>query len=135
MRHVIISFLLFFSFTAYSQFNVGDSKELVISALERNNIEFTQSMLTDSTSRISVLQENEYQMIWILDATGKVTKQTLIPEMENGVNEYVKWFNKDFVIISDTEWKNYDNGRIYKIQLESILQEYFFSITLSSETE
>lgn len=115
----------------YSQFFVGDSKETVKSALKRNNLKFTESELTDMTIRISVLYENEYQMIWVLDSDDIVTRQTLIPEKENGVNEFVKWFNEDFVIISDTEWRNYENGRIYRIQLEYILQEPFFSITLS----
>ena len=119
----------------YSQFFVGDSKETVKSALISNNLRFTESKLTDITSRISVLYENEYQMIWVLDSNDIVIRQTLIPEMENGVNEFVKWFNKDFVIISNTEWRNYANGRIYKIQLVYILQEPFFSITLSTDSK
>ncbi len=72
-------------------------------------------------------------MILVLNTKNIVTQQTLIPEKANGVNEFVKWFNKDFVIISETEWKNYTNGKIYKIQLEYILKEPFFSITLSSK--
>lgn len=135
MRNVVLFFLLFESSLGYSQFFVGDSKETVISALKRNKVKFTESELTDTTSRISVLYENEYQMIWGLDSNDIVIRQTLIPEMENGVNEFVKWFNKDFVIISDTEWRNYANGRIYKIQLEYILQEPFFSITLSPDSK
>ena len=135
MRHVVLFFILIQSNLGYSQFFVGDSKETVISALKRNNIKFTESELTDTTSRISVLYDNEYQMIWGLDSNDIVFRQTLIPEMENGVNEFVKWFNEDFVIISDTEWRNYANGRIYKIQLEYILQEPFFSITLSPDSK
>ena len=135
MRYIVLFFLLIQSNLGYSQFFVGDSKETVISALKRNNIKFTESELTDTTSRISVLYDNEYQMIWGLDSNDIVFRQTLIPEMENGVNEFVKWFNEDFVIISDTEWRNYANGRIYKIQLKYILQEPFFSITLSPDSK
>ena len=131
MRYIFIFFILFQSLLGHSQFFVGDSKENVKSALKSTNIEFTESNLNDTISRISVLYENEYQMIWVFDINDKVINQTLIPEMENGVNEFVKWFNKDFVVISDIEWRNYTNGRIYKIQLKYILQEPFFSITLS----
>ncbi|WP_341227011.1 hypothetical protein [uncultured Arcticibacterium sp.] len=127
---ILFFFLIKFTF-GYSQFSVGDTKENVISGLKSTNTEFTESQLTDSTSRISVLYENQYQMIWMLDVNDKVFRQTLIPEMENGANEFVKLFNKDFVIISDVEWRNYENGRIYKIQLEFILDEPIFSITLS----
>ncbi|MEZ4986081.1 MAG: hypothetical protein R2795_13765 [Saprospiraceae bacterium] len=135
MRYLVLFFLLIQSISGYSQFYVGDSNETVISTLKRNNVEFTESELTDSTSRISVLYENEYQMIWGLDSNDMVIRQTLIPEGENGVNEFVKWFNKDFVIISDTEWRNYANGKIYKIQLEYILLEPLFSITLSPDSK
>jgi hypothetical protein len=130
MRYSILLFTLFQSFFAHAQFYVGESREYVKSALRKNNVKFTESEVTDSTSRISVLYEYDYQMIWVLNSNDIVTNQTLIPEKENGVNEFVKWFNKDFVILSDTEWLNYANGRIYKIQLEYILQEPFFSITL-----
>lgn len=134
MRYAFVFLLFIQSIAAYSQFFVGDSKESVISALQKNKTKFTESKLTDTTSRISVLIENEFQMIWVLDTNGRVTKQTLIPEKQNGVNEFVKWFNRDFVIVSDTEWKNYANDRIYKIKLEYILNEPFFSITLISNT-
>jgi hypothetical protein len=135
MRYSILFFVLIQPLFAYSQFYVGDSREYVKSVLQKNNVKFTESELTDSTSRISVLYKNDYQMIWVLNSNYIVTRQTLIPEKENGVNEFVKWFNKDFVIISDTEWRNYDNGRIYKIQLEYLLREPFFSITLVPETK
>lgn len=130
MRFLIVFFILIQSFVAYSQFYVGDSGEHVKSVLQKNNVEFTESELTASTSRISVLYENDYQMIWVLNSNDIVTRQTLIPEKENGVNEFVRWFNEDFVVISDREWRNYANGRIYKIQLEYMFQEPFFSITL-----
>ncbi len=135
MRYLIILFILVQPFFAYSQFYVGDSREAVKSVLQKNNVKFTESELTDSTSRISVLYKYDYQMIWVLNSNDIVTRQTLIPEKENGVNEFVKWFNKDFVIISDTEWRNYTKGRIYKIQLKYILREPFFSITLVPETK
>jgi hypothetical protein len=134
MRYTILICLLIQSSLGFSQFFVGDSKEIVKSALKSNNVEFTEYVLTDSTSGISVLYENEFQMIWVLNSNNLVVRQTLIPEMENGVNEFVKWFNKDFVVISDSEWRSYENGRIYKIQLEYILQEPFFSITLSPDS-
>lgn len=135
MRFLIVLFILFQSFLVYSQFYVGDSREDVKSVLQKNNVKFTESELTDSTSRISVLYKYDYQMIWVLNSNDIVTRQTLIPEKENGLNEFVKWFNKKFVIISDTEWRNYSNGRIYKIQLEYILREPFFSITLVPESK
>ena len=94
MRYIFLFFLLIQSNLGYSQFFVGDSKETVKSALKSNNFKFTESELTDTTSRISVLYENEYQMIWVLDSNDIVIKQTLIPEMENGVNVFVKWFNR-----------------------------------------
>jgi hypothetical protein len=125
-------FIIFIAFTlpTYSQFFVGESKEEVIYALKNANIQFTEDKLTDSTSRISWLKENQFQMIWVLNRDSIVTRQTLIPEKDNGLNEFVKWFNKDFVIVSLTEWRNYLKGRIYQIKLEYMLNEPFISITL-----
>jgi hypothetical protein len=130
MKYLILFFLLIQSAFAHSQFFVGDSKKDVKSALVKNNIEFTEAKLTDTTSRISWLNKNEFQMIWVLDSNDTVIRQTLISEKENGINEFVKWFNKDFVIISPNEWRNYAKEKIYKIKLEYLLSEPIFSITL-----
>ena len=130
MKYIILLLLITKSTFSYSQFFVGDTREKVKSALIKGKINFTENKLTDTTSRISWLSENEFQMIWVLDNKGLVTRQTLISEKENGINEFVKWFNKDFVIISPTEWRNYANGKIYQIKLEYLYNEPFFSITL-----
>jgi hypothetical protein len=129
-------FILLFTFNfGFSQFHVCETKELVMSYLKGKDFEFTEAVLSDTTSRISVLRDNDFQMIWVLDTNNIVTRQTLIPESENGVNEFVKWFNKDFVIISATEWRNYENGRIYTIKLKYIMREPIFSITLYQPTK
>lgn len=133
MRFIVSFLFCLYSSLSYSQFFVGESRENTKSFLEKYKINFTEDKVTDTTNRISWKVENEYQMILVLNTKNIATRQTLIPEKANGVNEFVKWFNKDFVIISDTEWKNYTNGKIYKIQLEYILKEPFFSITLSSK--
>lgn len=135
MRYLILVFLIMQSVSGYSQFFVGDSTEFAESILEKNKIKFTKSKLTATTSRISWIVDNEYQMILVYNTKNTITRQTLIPEGENGVNEFVRWFNEDFVVISDSEWKNYENGRIYIIKLEHILGEPFFSITLSPDSE
>ncbi|MDB5202898.1 MAG: hypothetical protein JWQ27_2307 [Ferruginibacter sp.] len=130
MRLIILLFLMANAFCAYSQLFIGDSKRDVKAALVSSNAKFSEAKLTDSTSRISWLKENEFQMIWVLNQKDTVIRQTLIPEKENGINEFVKWFNKDFVIISPTEWRNYRNGIIYEIKMENLLNEHIFAITL-----
>ena len=117
MRYALTIPLLTQSLLSYSQFFVGDTKESTKTALRKNKITFTESKVTDTTNRISWVVENEYQMILVLNTKDMVIRQTLIPEKENGTNEFVRWFNKDFVAISDTEWKNYADGRIYVIKL------------------
>ena len=134
MRHVLLIFLLAQSISSYSQFFVGDSKEYTKAILEKNEIVFSEAVLTDTTSRISWIVENAFQMILVLNNEDIVIRQTLLPDGENGVNEFVKWFNKDFVIISDAEWRTYENGRIYKIKLEHLYGEPYFSITLSPDS-
>lgn len=125
-------FLAFFIFSndCFSQFFVGDRKQDVKSALIEKNIDFTEERLTDTTSRISWLKQKEFQMIWVFNDNDIVTRQTLIPESKNGLNEFVKWFNEDYVALSPTEWRNYQKDRIFQIKLEYILKEPFFSITL-----
>jgi hypothetical protein len=72
-------------------------------------------------------------MIYILDREGFVCRQTLIPYKENGVNEFVKLFNKDFVIVSRTEWLNYVDDKIIKIKLQYLSGFPLFAITLLSD--
>ena len=50
--------------------------------------------------------------------------------VENGINNFVKWFNKDFVVISPTKWRNYSRNLIYDIELENLFGEYIFTITI-----
>ena len=127
----LIPVALLMNFTsAYSQFFVGNSKQEVKSALMKNNVKFTEQKITDTTNRISWLNEKEFQMIWVFNNKDSLKGQTLISEKHNGINEFVKWFNEDFVIISPTEWRNYSNGVIYNIKLEKLLNEHLFSITL-----
>ena len=135
MRYILLLFFLTQSVVGYSQFFVGDSREAAKSTLERSKIKFTEDIVTDTTSRVSWIVENEYQLILVLNNKDTVIRQTLIPEKENGVNEFVRWFNKDFVVVSNTEWRNYANGKIYKIQLKHIMREPMFSITLAPEAD
>ena len=130
LRFFIPVALVMNSVSAYSQFFVGNSKQEVKSALMKNNVKFTEQKITDTTNRISWLNEKEFQMIWVFNNKDSLKGQTLISEKHNGINEFVKWFNEDFVIISPTEWRNYSNGVIYNIKLEKLLNEHLFSITL-----
>jgi hypothetical protein len=135
MRYLLL-LLLFTQYNlGYSQFCIGDSEEFTKSVLEQKKIKYTVDKITDTSNRISYIIENEYQMIFLFNASGIINSQTLIPEKKNGVNEFVRWFNRDFVVISDTEWRNYSKGRIFKIQLEHILHEPYFKITLSSSSQ
>lgn len=135
MRYLLLLFFLTQCVVSYSQFFVGDSREAAKSTLEKNDINFTEDVVTDTTSRISWIVENEYQMILVLNSEDTVIRQTLIPEKENGVNEFVRWFNKDFVVVSNSEGRNYANGKIYRIQLKHIMREPMFSITLAPEAD
>lgn len=131
MRVVLLIFILLQSVSGYSQFFLGESRDYVKATLEKSAIKFTENKVTDTTNRISWIIQDEYQMILVLNLKDIVIKQTLIPEKENEVNKFVRLFNKDFVIISDTEWRNYADGRIYRIQLEYIGKEPLFSMTLA----
>lgn len=133
MKYILIVFLMATPCWGHCQFFVGDSKISVQAILDNSKIRYSEEIITDSTYRISWMADNLYQMIILFNRHDTVIRQTLIPEAENGVNNLVKWFNKEFVVVSDTEWKNYANGRIYRIQLEYILREPFFSITLVKE--
>jgi len=135
MKSFVSLILIVFPLSAFAQYFVGDSKEDVLKVLRKKNVKFEESQVTDSTSRISVLEENNYQMIWVLDSNDKVLRQTLIPYRENGVNEFVKIFNRDYVVVSDTEWKSYSSGKIFLIKLEFIYREPLFSITLFKELD
>lgn len=128
MKYLVLLFFIINSTLAYSQFFVGVTKRDVKTTLLKNKIIFTEDKLTDTTSRISWLNENQFQMIWILNSNDSVTKQTLISEKKNGINEFVKIFNESFVVISATEWRNYTNGIVYNIKLVNLYGDFIFSI-------
>jgi hypothetical protein len=134
MRYIFFFLLLLKSISCYSQFYVGDSKEEAESILQRGEINFTQAKLSDTTNRVAWFTEDSiYEEILVLNNNNIVTKQTIVQGKDNPnftINELVKWFNKDFVTISPTEWRDYDKGRIYKIQLDYLLDQPLFTITL-----
>ena len=134
MRHILLIGLFLKTSICCSQFFVGFTKEETAKSLYNLRIPYEENKINDTTSRFSWILPNEYQMIVVFNESGVSTRQTLIPEKENSVNEFVSNFNKDYVRISDIEWRNYTNGRIYKITLEYILNEPLFSITLSENS-
>ncbi|NLR58158.1 hypothetical protein HGH93_08620 [Chitinophaga polysaccharea] len=54
----------------------------------------------------------------------------LIPNDANVLNYLIERFNKDFYIVSDTYWRRYSNGKVYKIELvySKTARQYVFSI-------
>jgi len=130
MKYIFLFFSLVLSNISYSQFFVGDTYKDVKDVLKKEHVKFTKGKVTDTTHRISWIEEGVYQMIILFDNHDTVIRQTLIPEREEDINGYVKRFNKNYVPVSDREWKNYANGRIYRIQLEYLYTVPIFSITL-----
>jgi hypothetical protein len=115
--------------SGYSQFYVGYSKETTAAVLNNLNISYETQQLSDTTSRISYFYKDEYQMIILLDNEGIVRRQTLIPLDPYDINPLIKWLNKDLVAISATEWRSYEIGKIFRIELQYLLDNPIFSIT------
>ena len=128
MKYIIILFICVNSLHAQDLWFCGTTKNEVKKALSENKKDFTEEKLTDSTKRISWLVENAFQMIWVFDLKDSLKFQTLISEHENGINEFIKMFNKEFVVISPTKWRNYNGGIIYEINLKELVGEFIFQI-------
>lgn len=58
------------------------------------------------------------------------TEQSITPEEDKDVNTIVRLYNKDFVVVSDVEWRSYEKGRIYKIKLSYMFKTACFTITV-----
>ena len=130
MKKLILLIFLIQSFICNAQFFIGNTGRQVKKVLAEKKIDFTEDFLSEKTTRISWLKKDDFQMIWVLDINDKVIRQTLISENENGINNFVKWFNKDFVVISPTKWRNYSRNLIYDIEPENLFGEYIFTITI-----
>jgi len=128
MKYLIILFFCCTKLNAQNLWFCGTTKYEVKTILTENKKEFTIDKLTDSTSRVSWLIKNAFQMIWAFNSKDSLFSQTLISEHKNGINEFVQMFNKDFVIISSTKWRNYNAGVIYEIELIDFFGEFIFTI-------
>jgi len=129
MKYAFAFCALFLSYSGYTQFYVGDTKDAAKAALIKAKIKFKEARLTDTTYRFSWMDQDKYEIILVFNANNTVIQETIIPEKDEFVNGVVKWFNRDLVVVSDTEWKHYANGTIYKVQLSYILNEPLFTIS------
>jgi len=134
-RYAFVLCFFLQSISAYSQFFVGQTKDFANSFLQKNHIKFTRANLTDTTSRLSWMNENQYQVILVFDVKDSVILQTIIPENDKVINQLVRKFTKDFVTVSETEWRNYAKGKIYQIRLSYLLENALFTISIIPNPE
>lgn len=128
MKYIIILFISINSLHAQDLWFCGTTKNEVKKALSENKKDFTEDKLTDSTKRISWEIIGDFQMIWVFDLKDSLKFQSLFSLKDNGINEIVSFFNREFVVVSTTKWRHYKDGIIYEIELKDLIGIFYFSI-------
>lgn len=113
----ILLLLLFCSISniGFGQIRLNSSKTEI--KKEFNQAKYSlNEMNIDGIETISIVTER-VNLLYMFDSDNICKICLLIPDTQGDLNYYVELYNRQYVVISDKEWKMYNQNGIAKIEL------------------
>jgi hypothetical protein len=123
MKTLILSALLLASTTLLSQVRLGNSRSEIYKEFQEYSPEF--GTFEDGTPHLSFTTSRAY-VRHSFNASGYCTDAMVVPLNQGALNFYVEMYNRQYVIVSQTEWKMYNSNGIATIKLISYNDMAFF---------
>lgn len=117
MKHFLTTMtLLLLVNVAFSQARLGSTASEIKNEFWESTYNLKSGYTDDGIYYVSIETERASVMYWF--NTEKVcTLCMIIPDNQGALNFYVELYNKQYVIVSSTEWKMYSADGIAKISL------------------
>lgn len=131
MKKLILTVLLIITMsTMFSQSRILSTYEVVLKEFPRDEYGTTTEM-NDDGERSMVVKLDFANVLHLFTVKGYCYATLIKPKDMKTLNWYVEKYNKEYVRVSDTEWKAYFETGIAKIEL--IFEDnnlYYFKWTL-----
>ena len=115
--------LLLASTTLLSQVRLGSSRSDIYKEFQEYSPEF--GTFDDGTPHLSFTTSRAY-VRHSFNSSGYCTSAMVVPLNQGALNFYVETYNKQYVIVSQTEWRMYSSSGISTIKLVSHNDMAFF---------
>lgn len=113
-KTIIVIFLFLISSTVFSQARIGFTKDEIEKEFKNYSPFFD-----DVSKNHSLVVSFEFGPFgYLLDSSNVCYQCVFKPDSEETLFEFIRKYNKDYVILNEREWKTHDNPPIYII-LES----------------
>lgn len=116
MKKLLLLILILLSNICIAQSRVGSTEEEIKAEFWTDKYKAMSSYTDNKTYYISVKLERSLVIYYFTEK--KVCYMTAIfPDTDGDLNAYVEYYNKQYVIISPTRWKMYNNNGFCNIEL------------------
>lgn len=119
MKPIFLFFtFLILSFTSFSQARIGFNSYVIKSDFYFWT--FQSDYTNDGTNTYYIYTNTPERGMWAyyFNSEGICFLCKFFPNTQGDLNYYVENFNNKYVIVSDTEWKMYNNNGIMNIKLQ-----------------
>lgn len=114
-KQILIYTLLLFTLLSHSQTRLGSTEQEIRKEFSEKT--FTSGNTTEDNQKYIAYSDERIQCIHYFDIKGICNWAVIEPLNTGTLNFYVETYNKNYVIINDTEWKMYTKNGIAKIVL------------------
>jgi hypothetical protein len=133
---LLLTFCVFTSLYAHSQFYLGITEAEVKSQIKENTGRNTEIQKINSYGAFA------YAIVWHIDAnsdglvafekSGYSSVFTITPKTDKYLKAMIEIHNERFVKVTDNEWKAYVKGKVFKVELRYYRDQYSFFISEKS---
>jgi hypothetical protein len=100
----------------FGQARLGTSASDIKSEFGETSYNLKSGYDSDGDYYITVKTERA-NVVYYFNSAGICTSTIIAPDNQGALNFYVELYNKQYVIVSSTEWKMYSNGGIASVKL------------------
>ncbi|MFK7947914.1 MAG: hypothetical protein AB8G11_10005 [Saprospiraceae bacterium] len=115
-RKLLIIIAMLLSMSSFSQARLGSSATEIKNEFWESYYELDSGYDSDGDYYIKIEVEKA-SVIYFFDSDKICNRTFILPDNQGALNYFVELYNKQYVIVSSTEWKMYSSGGIASIKL------------------
>ncbi len=123
MKKLLLFAMLFITIAASGQIRLGYTPSEI--KYEFSKYTFENDVADDGTTML--LMKTNYAYIYYYFVDNVCVQTVIFPKNDYVVQNFVQIFNESYVIVDDTEWKYYSNGKIMNVTLKYFDKEDQFA--------
>lgn len=115
MIKYLIVLCLLYSNVAFSQVRLNYTKSDIISEFSNENFKLDEFNY-DGLDAVTIFTKR-VNLLYLFNKNNVCKVSILIPHTQQDLKYFIEMYNRNYVIISDTEWKMYSENSVANIEL------------------